>query len=62
MYLCDRIINFASFYAFSIGLWDCSDIVVPSVFHFITPNLYNNIHLSKKGLQHILYLNGIRKV
>ena len=28
MYLCVGVVSFASFYVFSIGLWNCSDSVV----------------------------------
>jgi len=33
MYLCVTDIDFASFYDFSIGFWNCSDGV--NIFHFI---------------------------
>jgi len=32
---CVRRINFASFYDFSIGFWNCSDFVVFFIFRFI---------------------------
>ena len=36
MYLCVRDIEFASFYDFSIGFWNCSDSVIGfCVFRFI---------------------------
>jgi len=45
MYLCARGINFASFYAFSIGFWNCTDIVAFFVFHFLTRSIGMNIDL-----------------
>ena len=39
MYLCVNGIDFASFYDFGIGFWNCSDSVLCFVFHFIANNL-----------------------
>jgi len=55
IYLCVGGIDFASFYDFCIGIWNCSDNVVFFVFHFIAQkttrlnvimmlNLYSLIH------------------
>jgi hypothetical protein len=38
MYLCNRGIDFASFYYFDIWCWNCSDSVVYFDFHFISQN------------------------
>jgi hypothetical protein len=35
MYMCLRGIDFGTFYNFSIAIWNCSNIMVFSVFHFI---------------------------
>jgi hypothetical protein len=40
MYLCAKVINFASFYDFTVRFWNCSDSVVffgtvPTVWYFL---------------------------
>jgi hypothetical protein len=44
-YLCVRCIHFASFYYFTIGLWNCSDsIIFFFSFYLVTIFISNHIH------------------
>jgi hypothetical protein len=41
VYLCIRVIDFTSFYNFSIGFWNCFDSVVFVVFHWYCVTIAN---------------------
>jgi hypothetical protein len=69
LYLCFRSIYFASFYYFSIAIWNWSDSVVIFYFSFyldlktyhyvITPSILWNHRRSQKGIEMILVIQSL---